>query len=219
VNYTITEDLAEETRIHVGDGSMNYYKNNGYCYTVACHETDDKEYVDDVILPLIKRIYGKTPKPRNWSKGTYGFRLCSKNIVEFKNQILGLPLERKENISVAESIYLDKKLMSAFLRELFDTDGSLYIWHRPNRKNQVYPRIYFSSISKNLVCGVREVLIKEGFRVSYCEIAPRKPNEQRLYRLALNGIEMVIKWANEIGFHNPKNTKKLAIMGIKNKIL
>ncbi|MBN2053266.1 hypothetical protein JW756_07215 [Candidatus Woesearchaeota archaeon] len=72
INYSINEDLAEETGIHVGDGSMNIYQNNRYLYTAACHEIDDREYVNEVILPLIKKIYGKTPKPRNWSKGTYG---------------------------------------------------------------------------------------------------------------------------------------------------
>ncbi len=65
--YTLDEDLAEETGIHVGDGSMNVYVTNGACYTVACHRIDDRRYMDEFVLPLIKRIYGKTPKPRNWS--------------------------------------------------------------------------------------------------------------------------------------------------------
>ena len=73
VNYKIGCDLAEETGIHVGDGSINIYNGN-FCYTVACHKEDDKNYVDNYILPLIKRIYHKSPKARIWSKGTYGFR-------------------------------------------------------------------------------------------------------------------------------------------------
>ncbi|HJX05906.1 MAG TPA: LAGLIDADG family homing endonuclease [Candidatus Nanoarchaeia archaeon] len=219
MNYFVNEDLAEETGIHAGDGSMNVYKNNGSLYTVACHKDDDREYMDNVILPLIKKIYGKTPKPRNWSQGTYGFRICSKSIIEFKNQTLGLPLGKKDNIRIPEIIYNDKKLILPFLRGLFDTDGSVYIWSRANRRTQLYPRIYFSSISKILVWQVREALIKAGFRVSYCEIVSKKPNEQNVYRLALNGVEMTTKWVEEIGFHNPKNIKKLLSIGIKHKIL
>ena len=95
VKYKINKDLSEETGIHVGDGSINIYKSNGPCYTVACHRKDDKIYIDKFVLPLIKRIYGKGPKPRFWSQGTYGFRICSMNIIKFKNEVLGLPLGKK----------------------------------------------------------------------------------------------------------------------------
>jgi len=218
MDYAITEELAEETGIHVGDGSMNHYK-IGSCYTVACHREDDREYVDSIVLPLIKRIYGKTPKPRFWSKGTYGFRICSKSIIGFKNSILGLPLGKKNNIRIPEVFYNDKKLLPSFLRGLFDTDGSVYIWPREDRRTKRYPRIYFSSISKILVRQVRDILKQYGFRISYCEVMPKMLNNQKLYRLSINGNEMAKKWVDKIGFNNPKHAKKLEMIGIKRKIL
>lgn len=195
---------------------MNFYKNNGYCYTVACHKEDDREYVDDIILPLIKRIYGKTPKPRNWSQGTYGFRICSKSIVKFKNQTLGLPMGRKNNICLPEIIYNDKKLMLPFLRGLFDTDGSLCLW---KRRNRLYPRIYFSNISRELVQQVRAFLVKERFRVTYWETRYKSKRWNDLYRISINGTDMLTKWVDIIGFKNPKNIKKLNLLGVKHKIL
>ncbi len=39
--YKINEDLAEETGIHAGDGSMNIYSGIS-SYTLACHHIDDK---------------------------------------------------------------------------------------------------------------------------------------------------------------------------------
>jgi intein/homing endonuclease len=216
MDYIINEDLAEETGIHTGDGSMNIYKNSRYFYTVACHKEDDREYVDSVILPLIKRIYGKTPKPRNWSKGTYGFRICSKNIVEFKNQMLGLPLGKKNNINIPEVFYVDKRLMQHFLRGLFDTDGSLCLW---KRRNRLYPRIYLSNISRELVQQVRAFLVKEGFRVTYWKTKYESKKWNDLHRISINGTDMLTRWVDTIGFKNPKNIKKLNLLGVKRKIL
>ena len=216
LNYKINEDLAEETGIHIGDGSMNIYKGNGHCYTVACHKEDDKEYMDNFILPLIKRIYGKTPKPRYWSKGTYGFRICSIDIIKFKKEVLGLPLGKKKDIFIPFVLRNDKQLIKCFLRGLFETDGSLTLW---KTNNKLYPRIYFSSISKKLVEQVKEILMEDGFRVTYWETQPRNINWSRIYKLSINGIEMLIKWVEEIGFNNPKNLRKLDILAIKHKIL
>ena len=213
--YKLNEDLAEETGIHIGDGSMNIYKTNGPCYTVACHKDDDKAYMDNFVLPLIKKIYGKNPKPRLWSQGTYGFRIRSKKIINFKNKVLDLPLGKKKDIFIPEEIKKDKKLMKCFLRGLFDTDGSLSFW---KTNNQLYPRIYFSNISKKLVEQVREFLLKEGFRLTCWKTEYKDKNWNTIYQLSINGKEMLVKWIKEIGFSNPKNIKKIGILGIKEKL-
>ena len=135
--YVISEALAEEAGIHTGDGSMNVYPlPNGPYYTVACHHIEDKAYMDNIVLPLIRQIYGKTPKPRFWSQGTYGFRMRSWEIIQFKHQTLGFPLGKKERIRIPQIFRNDKKLMYAFLRGLFDTDGCVALW---KRKGIFYP--------------------------------------------------------------------------------
>ena len=184
LKYKINGDLAEETGIHIGDGSMNVYKGNRHFYTVACHKEDDKLYMDNLVLPLIKRVYEKTPKPRYWSKGTYGFRICSVDIVKFKNEVLGLPLGKKKDITIPESIKQNEYYIRRFLRGLFETDGSLTLWWT---NNKWYPRIYFSSISKKLAIEVKDVLTKMGFRVTYWENQPKNINWSKDYKLSING--------------------------------
>lgn len=213
MTYLLNKDLAEETGIHIGDGSMNIYKGGAF-YTVACHKDEDREYVDYFILPLIKRIYGKEPKPRFWSQGTYGFRISSKEIINFKHTVLGLPLGKKTNISIPKVILKNNKLMKCFLRGLFDTDGSLTLW---KTNNKLYPRIYFSSVSKKLAEQVKEFLIKKGFRVTSWQTSYKNKNWNMSYRLSINGTKMLIKWMKEIGFNNPKHIKKLDILEIKPK--
>lgn len=201
----INKELAEETGIHVGDGSMNIY-NAGAYYTVACHHEDDKEYMLKVVLPLIKKVYNKTPKPREWSKGTYGFRICSKELVKFKNEILGLPLGKKTNISIPKPIKENEDLMKSFLKGLFDTDGSLTLW-RTN--NKLYPRIYFSNVSKKLVEQVKEFLTKQGFKATYWQTKYKQKNWNDSHRISINGEKMLVKWLREIGFNNQKHLRKL----------
>jgi len=104
--------------------------------------------------------------------------------------------------------------MKYFIRGLFDTDGSLTLWKTNNR---LYPRIYFSSISKILVRQVRTFLKKEGFKVTYWQTQYQNNNWNISYRLSINGIKMLIKWIKEIGFSNPKHMKKVEMLGIKPK--
>jgi len=55
------ELLAEETGMHIGDGSMNFYANNGRnrgLFQLRGHLLDDKEYYEDHVKTLYKELYG-----------------------------------------------------------------------------------------------------------------------------------------------------------------
>ena len=57
----ITSELAEETGWHIGDGSMNFYKNkkhSGGLYQLRGHIEDDKEHYIGRIAPIFKKLYG-----------------------------------------------------------------------------------------------------------------------------------------------------------------
>ncbi|MDP7323384.1 MAG: LAGLIDADG family homing endonuclease [Candidatus Woesearchaeota archaeon] len=204
--FKINKYLAEETGIHVGDGSMNIYNNNQHLYTVACHKMEEKNYMDHYVLPLIKRIYKKEPKPRYWSQGSYGFRICSKDIITFKKEKLGLPLGKKINIEIPRIIKRNTNLMRHFLRGLFDTDGSLTL---TAQNNTIYPRIYFSNISKKLVKQVQEFLSNEGYKVQTWKITYDHKPWNDTYKLSVNSEIMLNKWVKEIGFSNTKHLIKL----------
>jgi len=170
--------------------------------------------MDNFVLPLIKRVYGKTPKPRNWSQGSYGFRICSKDIIKFKSKILQLPLGKKKYIKIPELILNNKKLMKPFIRGLFDTDGSLTLW---KTNGKLYPRIFFCNTSKILVKQVKCFLLKEGLRPTEWKTEYKQKNWNTAYKLSINGESMLKKWVNEIGFSNPKNIKKLSLFNLNTK--
>jgi hypothetical protein len=198
-----SSDLAIETGIHVGDGSMNVYK-QGSLYTVACHHIDDKKFIDEVVLPLIFRIYGKSPKPRLWSQGTYGFRICSEEIIDFKHRVLGLPLGKKTQIEIPKQFLRDRKLFIDFLRGFFATDGCVYLWFT---NNKYYPRLQMYNVSKKLILQIKENLEKMSFRVTIWK-KEYKNNWNTEYKLSINGMSMLRKWVTDIGFLNPKHKLK-----------
>jgi len=56
----ITPELAEEVGWHIGDGSMNIYKNRGKSkgfYQLRGHIEDDKEHYIKRIAPLFKKLF------------------------------------------------------------------------------------------------------------------------------------------------------------------
>jgi len=204
MDYAMTEELAEETGVHIGDGSMNIYApSNGACYTVACHHIDDKEYMNSCILPLIKTVYGLTPKPRAWSKGTYGFRIHSLEVVTFKHEVLHLPLGKKIDIRIPGAILECPSLMCSCIRGIADTDGSLYMGLK---NGKLYPRIFITSTSEPLIVQIRDFLLLHGFRVQYWSHSQKQ--WRRIHKIAINGPSMLALWMRTIGFHNPKHLRK-----------
>ncbi len=57
------KSLAEETGIHIGDGSMGKYKYS-FLYSLAGHPIDDKEYYEGFVTPLMKKVYDAEIKLR-----------------------------------------------------------------------------------------------------------------------------------------------------------
>lgn len=85
----LTLQLAEETGIHIGDGSMGIYSSKGI-YSLAGHPIDDRDYFDRHIVPLYKRLYNAEVHIREWSRAR-GFQICSNELIEYKSK-LGLSL-------------------------------------------------------------------------------------------------------------------------------
>ena len=91
-----TEELAEETGLHIGDRTMNFYYNgNGYkgSYAFRGHIVDDKEHYDKIIKRLYSEIYSLNLNLRKMpNDGVYGFQKWSNDLVNFKHKVLGLNL-------------------------------------------------------------------------------------------------------------------------------
>ena len=205
----ISEELAEEVGWHIGDGSMNFYKNRGTLkgfYQLRGHMEDDKEHYEKRIKPLFERLFGIKINIRDMpSTRVVGFQIWNNDLINFKKKI-GLTLGYKYEIPIPKIFLSNKNLIKAVIRGIFDTDGGIYL---EKKNNKLYPRIYIGTISVKLSDQLLKLLKDLEIRATrYSQLYKRGFNRQRLYIITIRGTEMFHKFMKEISPKNPKHIRK-----------
>lgn len=201
----ITPLLAEEIGLHLGDGSMNYYKGKGF-YQLRGHINDDKNHYITRIKLVYKELFDIDINLREMpSCGVFGFQIWSNKLVDYKSKVLGLPLGKKIEFLAPFEITLNEELIKCFLRGYFDTDGCLYI---ENKYGRPYPRVEMATISKKFAKQLEDMLTKLGFRFSSYVEKRAKYGWKDIFRVRINGIKMSKKWFSEIKPANLKHIDK-----------
>ena len=206
-----TVDLAYLIGIHIGDGSINFYKNR-WVYSVRGHKIDDRKHYKEVIKPLFKKVYNIDFNLREW-KDVFGFQFSSKAILSFENS-LGLPLGPKEGIVIPE-IFINKKLMPFVIRGIFDTDGCVYL---EKKKKGLYPRLELGSASKDLILQIRSYLNENKISSCYYIAKRKKKNWKPLHKIIVRGFKNVNRWMNLIGTDHPKHIYKIRKVNVPGRI-
>ena len=201
---SMSENLAEEIGLHLGDGSMNYYSNKGF-YQLRGHIKDDREHYSIRIKYLYKKLFNLDVNLRNMkTTGVIGFQIWNNSLVKFKHEILGLPLGKKLDFKIP-NVIIGKNLFYAFMRGIFDTDGCLYI---ENKRGKPYPRLEVKTISKSFSTNANKLLNQYKINSTYHEYKRKEKNWNNLYTISIRGFSSVRKWMNVIGSNNPKHLKK-----------
>ncbi len=151
---TWSEDLAEETGVHLGDGSLQinkYGKWQNYAYTIDGHLIDDMAYYDFHVIPLIQRLYNLTPRKRiNKDRNSCQLVIKSKAVSIFKKEILKLPVGNKIGAKIPKEIIEDDVFSKKFVCGMIDTDFTV-------TKDL---QIRGSLVSLNVIKGMSEILDK-----------------------------------------------------------
>ena len=205
----ITSELSEESGWHIGDGSMNFYKNRGKLkgfYQLRGHIEEDKEHYEKRIKPIFEKLYGLKINLREMpSTRVFGFQIWKDELIKFK-QKLGLPLGGKKEIFIPSKLMSDKGLKKAAIRGIFDTDGGIYL-EKKNKK--LYPIVYITTISLKLSEQLLTLFKEIGLRATkYSQLYNQKFNRQRTYFIRIRGVEMFHKFMKEINPKNPKHQRK-----------
>ncbi|MBS3051435.1 MAG: hypothetical protein J4400_04785 [Candidatus Aenigmarchaeota archaeon] len=211
----LSEELAEFLGIMTGDGSINKYRFKGgtaseYSISITCSFTDDKEYIDNFIVPLIFRVFNIKLKPVKL-KGQNTIRIItrSKGLFYFLKDI-GFNIGPKDNIEIPKFILKNKKFIIPFIRGLFDTDGSVSL----KKQGHNYPVISVKQKSRKLVEQLELILKEMGFSM-YTEydtiVNDNRGFSSKGSRIYINGRKNAKNWMGKIGFHNPKHIRKVEI--------
>ena len=128
----LTPELAEEIGMHFGDGFLSEKK---YEYRLKGNPKDEKKYYQNYVKPLFKKLFNIEINLKDF-KTSYGFELKSRAIWELKIKILGRKPGNKYNLYVPETLKVNNvEILSAFIRGLFDTDGSVCFKSKYGYKN------------------------------------------------------------------------------------
>nr|MBA4405484.1 hypothetical protein [Nanoarchaeum sp.] len=206
---SITSELAEETGWHIGDGSMNFYLSNNKqrgIYQLRGHILDDVEHYKTRIKPIYKELYDYDVSLREMhTTGVFGFQIWSNELVNFKHNILKLPLGQKREIGIPQMFLRKKELMISSIRGIFDTDGCLYLEHK---NNKLYPRVKITTTSEYLAKQIKVELSKLNIQSGYYVNLRNNPRWRDVHVIEVRGIERVNKWFDIINPKNPKFIEK-----------
>jgi len=143
----LNEELAEILGVLNGDG---YLGKRPYeiCITGSKLERDYFLY----IKKLLEKLFNLNFKI-SYQENKIRIRTYSKDLVLFLNKQYNLPIGKKTgNLTVPLKLKQNKNFLKAYIRGLFDTDGSIYI----RRKKE--PVLEIISIDKNYLEEVRKAL-------------------------------------------------------------
>lgn len=213
--------LAYLCGVLAGDGSI-CVRPEKHEYVVYCsgNPADEREFYDEVVGPMVCDLFGIQPRMRELSGGTYGFRLYSKQLVEFLTQKVGLPVSPKHpDLVIPRVFFRSPLLVKNFVRGFFDTDGCVCFKKR-YRDIPYYPVISAASRTKLFIRQLFEVLIALGFSPT-CQLDvvrddPRvQAGQTIIHYVELNGVSQLELWIQRIGFWNAKHVEKIAGEGFE----
>lgn len=125
----MTEELAEETGIHIGDGSISILKDKkwkSYQGSINGDLINESIYHKTYIKDLMKKIYNiNLSILERVDKNSIESRYKSKAIIEFKHKILGFPIGKKRNIKIPKEILKNKEFKRRCVVGIIDTDFSI----------------------------------------------------------------------------------------------
>lgn len=200
----ITEDMAELFGLHAGDGSL-YSTNRGKVWELRGNKKE-KEFYDEHIIPLLKRIYAYPfiGKERKGGKnGCYGTSCCQK---DFHSILInaGFKVGKKsKTVSIPKSVFESNKSMKrGFLRGFFATDGTAYL----NKNN--YPLIEVASASQLIIEQISTLLYEFNIKNYFWEYSPKRRGG-KTYHLRISGKQRCRTFINSIGLINPVHYERI----------
>jgi len=200
--------FGEACGIFAGDGSL-YATQRSYVLEVRSNK-DDLPYYSNFVKPIFEKILSRKLKiiKRSYRGGyVIGIRACGKDTERVFHTFLEFPVGKKSNIArMPKLIFNNHEYWTAYVRGVFDTDGSIYL--RKTCKKYWNPVLDISSNSMQHILQLREILHQLGFKF-WIEKGNRK--------IRIAGKKNVERFFKEVRPHNNVKLEKFArIMRTKN---
>ncbi|MEW6748440.1 MAG: LAGLIDADG family homing endonuclease [Candidatus Micrarchaeota archaeon] len=196
--FYLDNRMAEFCGVISGDGNI---WSNGRKYEITITGSPkNRQYLDKIAEYVAGNI---KPKAYYRVRGR-GLRLTiySKEFFRFLIEDIGLGRGLQKNKEgIPPTILEMRDFRRAFIRGLFDTDGSVFTSKKKGSPN--YPTIEITNANLKLLLDVRLVLEEEGFRTTF------RSSNTETYKIAVHGEAMLDRWTALIGSSNPEKSSRM----------
>lgn len=212
-NMKLTEGLSEICGVIIGDG---WIQSNEKGLFITGNQTEDKDYYDNYLVPLIRKELKIDLSARYFSYWrTYGVAIYRKELIKIFLKLGMLKGEKASRAFIPNIFKKNKKYYIALLRGVFDTDGSIYFMKdiNPSRKSDFHirPRLRITSISENLINDIKFLTKNVGIISSNPSPSKWRGNKKPSHIFEINQQKSIHLWLNLIGTKNPVHQTKIAI--------
>ena len=188
----LTEHESEILGIMFGDGCLSRTEHS-IQIAVTGNKVDDEDYFLNRVRPLFWDVFnlGLTVRYRQDENTMDLYRHSMR--VALTLHSWGMPFGQKKLSDLTPKLDV---VPSAFIRGVFDTDGSVY------RKYGPYAQVQFKTVSRTLLCFIKEQLTILGFHPTNI-----RPDETK-HRLLLSRQSEVDAFFRELLSQNTKHQKR-----------
>ena len=184
--------------IVLGDGGISDYQ-----LVITLHHIDDRAY-SRFVIRLIQKLFQVVPRVYHDQKDSVlNITVSRKELVRFCTEMLGLKIGNKvkQQVDIPTWIKHNEKFLTACVRGLVDTDGSVFTHtYTVGSKSYSYKKLAFTSRSKPLLASVYTALTNRGLR----------PHISQNVDVRLYSIRDMKEYFKMISSHNPKHLKRYA---------
>ncbi len=201
--------LCELVGIIIGDGCIGKYMEGTkvhYVVGVCGDPKKEVQYLSKYIAALFEEFAGGKPSVFYHERALW-VKTQKKKLFDLLTTEIGLRPGKKAAIVCIPHTILDQgwDYVKYTIRGIADTDGSVFTADKPG--SPAYPSIEITTVSENLAEQLYLLLKKEKFRVT--KRGFERKDGPTVYKVGLNGYNMMRKWHTEIGFSNPRKSQKL----------
>lgn len=213
-------ELAELIGILAGDGCVaSYGTGDNYRISVAGHIKDDFLYLQYVAV-LLKNLFNADFKLR--IRETNSCIYLDKRSQGISQFLASIGYGKVQCImKIPDWIWDEDNFTAAFIRGLFDTDGSLCL-KRNHGKYKFYPVIDITSKDESIIRKLAKWAKCRDVSNHIGHYSYRDKRTNKIYskfRLQISGYNNCQKWISLIGTSNPTKKEKMGVTGFEPVIL
>jgi DNA-binding transcriptional regulator WhiA len=189
----LTEEEFEILGIMFGDGCLSKTERSVQI-TITGNKFDDRTYLLKHVRPLFHSVFGLelTSRDRHGENTMDLYRYSKDVALTLHSWGMPIGLKKLENLTPKLAV-----TASAFIRGVFDTDGSVY------RKYGPYAQVQFKTVSKALMSFIRDKMTTFGLHATRI-----RPDETK-HRFLLCRQEEVETFFRLVKPSNPKHIERL----------